>query len=170
MATDRLKKSKMPLREASIEDIPAMAEHYRLMFEEICEQKGEHLDPQLAGDIEKAYTQKLETELRSGICTAWVIEDDGKIVASGGVTFVSFVPNLSDLSPKVAYLHGMYTEKTHRNRKCAQRIIDAAIQHCRVHGVNRMILTASAAGKPIYEKIGFRSTPEMMRLFIDKST
>jgi len=147
-----------------------MTEHYRLMFEEICEQKGEYLDIAKAGEIEKAYALKLKTELKSGICRAWVIEGDGKIIASGGVTFVSFVPNLSDLSSKVAYLHGMYTEKSHRNRKCAQRIIDAATQHCRAHGVNRMILTTSAAGKPIYEKIGFRSTPEMMRLFIDKIT
>lgn len=170
MKTDEPGITDIPLREASIEDIPAMAEHYRMMFEEICEQKGEHLDIAKAAEIEKAYALKLETELRSGICTAWVIEDNGKIVASGGVTFVSFVPNLSDLSSKVAYLHGMYTEKSHRNRKCAQHIIDAVIQHCRAYGVNRIILAASEAGKTIYEKIGFRSTPEMMRLFIDKST
>ena len=156
MITDGSETSEMPLREAFFEDIPAMAEHYRLMFEEISDQKGEHLDIAKAGDIEKAYALKLRTELKSGICRTWVIEDDGKTVASGGVTFVSFVPNLSDLSSKVAYLHGMYTEKSHRNRKCAQRIIDAATQHCRAHGVNRMILTASEAGRPIYEKIEIR--------------
>ena len=68
----------------------------------------------------KRLTQKkLETELESEICKAWIIEDEGKIIASGAVTFVSFVPNPSDLSPRVAYLHSMYTEKSHRNKKCA---------------------------------------------------
>ena len=160
----------MTLREASIQDIPAMAQHHRMMFEEIWEQQGDRLDTQRASEIQKAYTLKLETELSSGICKAWVIEDDGEIVSSGGVTFVSFVPSPSDLSSKIAYLHSMYTAKPHRNRKCAQRIIDSAIQYCSAQGVNRIILTASAAGKPVYEKIGFRSAPEMMKLVIKKNT
>ena len=115
----------MNLREASGSDISIMAAHHRKMFEEIWEQKGEHLGTVRAGEIEKAYTQKLETEMEFGICKVWVIEDKGKIVSSGAITFVSFVPNPSDLSPIVAYLHSMYTEKSHRNRKCAQRIIQA---------------------------------------------
>jgi len=156
----------MTLREASIQDIPAMAQHHRMMFEEIWEQKGDHLDTHRACEIQKAYTLKLETELNSGICKAWVIEDDGEIVSSGGITFVSFVPNPYDLSSKIAYLHSIYTEKSRRHRKCAQRIIDSAIQYCSA----QVILTASAAGKPVYEKIGFRSTPEMMKLLIKKNT
>ncbi|MBI4618669.1 MAG: hypothetical protein HY739_00655 [Desulfobacterales bacterium] len=104
----------MHLREAAGDDISIMAAHHRKMFEEIWELKGEHLGTVRAREIEKAYTQKLETEMESGVCKAWVIEDKGKIVSSGAITLVSFVPNPSDLSSKVAYLHSMYTEKSHR--------------------------------------------------------
>jgi GNAT superfamily N-acetyltransferase len=94
----------------------------------------------------------------------------GEIVSSGAITFVSFVPTPYDLSSKVVYLHSIYTEKSHRNKKCAQYIVHTAIKYCRAQGVNRIILTASNAGKPIYEKIGFHATPDMMRLLIEKST
>jgi len=156
----------MYLREASGIDIPVMATHHRKMFEEIWEQKGEHLDTLRAGEIAKAYAQKLETEMESGVCKAWVIEDQRKIVSSCAITLVSFVPNPSDLSSKVAYLHSMYTEKSHRNRKCAQRIIHCVITYCSSNKIKRIMLNASNEGQPIYEKIGFRSAPDTMRLFV----
>jgi N-acetylglutamate synthase-like GNAT family acetyltransferase len=154
-------------REATSSDISIMATHHRKMFEEIWEQKGEHLGTTRASEIENAYTQKLETELERGICKAWVIEAEGKIISSGAITFVSFVPNPSDLSSKVAYLHSMYTEKSYRNKKCAQRIIHNVINHCKSQEINRIILNASDAGQPVYQKIGFRPAPDTMRLFIE---
>lgn len=162
--------SEMNLREALSSDISTMAEHHKKMFEEIWEQKGEHLGTVIAGEIKKAYTQKLETEMDCGICKAWVVESKGEIVSSGAITFVSFVPNPYDLSSKVAYLHSIYTKKSHRNKKCAQRIISNAIRYCSSLGINRIILNASDAGKPIYHKIGFRSAPETMKLLIEKNT
>jgi len=159
--------SEMNLREALFSDISVMAVHHRNMFEEIWEQKGEHLGTVRAVEVEKAYTNKLETEMDCGICKAWVVESKGEIVSSGAITFVSFVPNPYDLSSKVAYLHSIYTKKSHRNKKCAQQIIHSAIRYCITQGINSVILSASEAGKPVYEKIGFRSTPEMMRLLIE---
>jgi GNAT superfamily N-acetyltransferase len=157
----------MHLREALRSDISIMAKHHRNMFEEIWEHKEEHLGDTKAIEIEKAYKNKLETEMHRGICKAWGIENEGRIISSGAITLVSFVPNPFDLSSKVAYLHSMYTEKSYRNQKCAQRIIHKIIDHCKFIGVKRIILNASDAGKPIYEKVGFHLTPETMRLFIE---
>ncbi len=157
----------MQIREASSVDISILAAHHGKMFEEIWEQKGEPLHPSRIAEIEKAYTQKLESEMETGICKAWIMEDKGKVVSSGAITFVSFVPNPSDLSSKVAYLHSMYTENSHRNRKCAQRIIHSAITYCSSIGIKRILLNASDAGQPLYQKIGFRSAPDTMRLFVE---
>lgn len=157
----------MNIRESSSNDISVMATHHRKMFEEIWEQKGKRLGSTRASEIENAYAHKLVTEMESGICRAWVIEDEGKIISSGAMTFVSFVPNPSDLSSKVAYLHSMFTEKSHRNRKCAQQIIHKVIEHCKANGIKRIVLNASDAGQPLYQKTGFRSAPDTMRLFIE---
>jgi len=160
-------KIEVVLRDAAERDIPRLGIHHRKMFEEIWERKGENIDISICKGIGKAYRQKLKQELIKGPCKAWVIENEDRIVASGAITIVSFVPTPNDLSSRVAYLHSMYTEKEYRNNNFANRIIEKAIQYCKDHGIKRFFLNASEAGRPIYEKIGFHSAPEIMRLIIE---
>jgi len=50
--------------------------------------------------------------------------------------------------------------------KVYQSIIDEAVNYCKKLGIKRMILNAIDSGKPIYEKYGFVSAPDTMRLFL----
>jgi len=156
----------MNVQEASLNDIHILAIHYRKMFEEIFEKKGPKIEIARAKELESAYIDKLAKQIPEGVCKAWVIRNDDQIIASGAITVVSSVPVPSDLNHSIAYLHGMYTEKTHRQKKCARKIVDRAIQYCQENGIRRVLLDASDAGKPIYEKAGFVSSPQTMRLFI----
>jgi len=156
----------MNLQYATIDDIKMLAIHHRKMFEEIWEQKGQKIEKARAQEIEDAYCEKLENEIQEGTCIAWVVKNDNQIVASGAITIVSFVPIPNDTNHYIAYLHSMYTEKGYRNQKYAQKIVDRAIHYCQENGISRIVLTASDAGQPIYEKLGFVSSPETMRLFI----
>jgi N-acetylglutamate synthase-like GNAT family acetyltransferase len=158
---------KATLREATERDIPQLGIHHRKMFEEIWEKKGESIDISVCKGIEKAYRQKLKQELIDGSCKAWVIENENRIIASGAITIVSFVPTPKDLSNSVGYLHSVYTERKNRNNNFANLIIKKAIQYCRNNGIRRVFLNASEAGRPIYEKVGFHSAPEIMRLMIE---
>jgi fido (protein-threonine AMPylation protein) len=63
MVSVESKISEMNLREALIGDISALAKHHRSMFEEIWAQKGEPLGAIKASEIEKAYIQKLKSEM-----------------------------------------------------------------------------------------------------------
>jgi hypothetical protein len=47
------------------------------------------------------------------------------------------------------------------------KIVLAALEYCKANGVKRVLLRASEAGKPIYERIGFVSSPEMMRISLE---
>ncbi|MFO7666608.1 MAG: GNAT family N-acetyltransferase [Desulfobacterales bacterium] len=156
----------MNIQDATIDDIQTLAVHHRKMFEEIWEQKGLGIDKARAKELESAYREKVLKQLPEGICKAWVIKNGNEIIASGAITIVSLVPVPSDINHKIGYLHSMYTEKAYRNQKYAQQIIDKAIQYCTQNGIGRVLLNASNAGRPIYEKIGFVSSPETMRLFI----
>jgi len=156
----------MNVHEACLDDIHILAIHYRKMFEEIWERQALTLDTAKAAELESSYADKLVSQMPAETCKAWVIKDDDRIIASGAITIVSFVPVPADTNHNVAYLHSMYTEQAHRNKGCARRIVDRAIAYCRHRGINRVVLTTSDAGKPIYEEKGFVSAPEMMRVFI----
>ncbi|MFC1823711.1 GNAT family N-acetyltransferase [Thermodesulfobacteriota bacterium] len=157
----------MPLREAGRKDIPLLAIHHRKMFEEIWEKKGENIDESKFEEMEKAYIEKLKRQFSDGACKAWVIEDGAHIIASGALSRVGFVPIPNDSSFHVAYLHSMYSEKEYRQKRCAMRIINEAIGYSKAMGIKRIILNASEAGKPVYEKAGFQPVPDSMRLFIE---
>jgi GNAT superfamily N-acetyltransferase len=156
----------MIVQDAAMDDVRILAAHHRKMFEEIWELKGLEIDIDQAKKLESAYLDKITKQIPKEVCKAWVIKNGDVIIASGAITIISFVPVPSDLSPDVAYLHSIYTEKTHRHKKCAQKIVNRAIEYCRENGINRVFLNASDAGKPVYEKAGFASSPETMRLFI----
>jgi GNAT superfamily N-acetyltransferase len=155
------------LRRANEGDIPLLSIHHRKMFEEIWISRGLTVRDAAFREFEQAYAEKLHQELPTGLCISWLAENSSRIVASGAVTIASFVPTPSDFSSKVAYLHSIYTEKSYRNKNLAKGIVNRALQYCRDHGIRRALLSASEAGRPIYEKIGFVSAPETMKIFIE---
>ncbi len=55
----------------------------------------------------------------------------------------------------------VYTEKSYRRLGLAKHLVETAMEWCRGHGVDVMALHASAAGRPMYEAMGFKSTNEM---------
>ena len=158
----------MNVQEADLDDIPILAVHHRKMFEEIWEQKGLWIEIVIAKELESAYLNKITKQIPEGFCKAWIIKHDDQIITSGAITIVTFVPVPSDLNHNIAYLHSMYTRKAYRHQKCAESIVKKAVEYCERNGKNRVVLNASDAGKPIYEKIGFVSSPDTMRLFINQ--
>lgn len=156
----------MIVQDATIDDVQILATHYRKMFEEIFEQKGLRIETDKAKELESAYIDKIAKQIPEGVCKTWIIRESDQVIASGAITVVSLVPVPSDLSHRIAYLHSIYTENSHRRRGCAQKIVNRAIQYCQVNGIRRVLINASDAGKPLYEKAGFRPLPETMSLFI----
>jgi GNAT superfamily N-acetyltransferase len=166
MKTDS-KENGFTLREATERDIPQLSLHHRKMFEEIWKKKGQHIDSSPSDEMERAYSRKLSVELPAGFCKSWLIEERDRVVASGAITIVSFVPTPNDLSSRVAYVHSMYTEPAFRGKDFASRIVRTVLEYCKANGIKRALLSASEGGRPVYERIGFVSSPEMMRIFLE---
>jgi len=152
------------IREATKEDIPWLARHHRLMFEEIRESNGTAPDPAVMVVLEKEYAAKLAREFESGTCISWVALNCDRIIASGAISIMQYVPVPHDLSCQVAFLHSVYTEKEYRHRHHATRIARKAADFCHDRGIKRLYLFASNAGTPVYEKTGFVPVPNMMLL------
>jgi GNAT superfamily N-acetyltransferase len=161
------KEDGLTLREANGDDIPQLCTHHRKMFEEIWETRGQSIESSIAIEIERAYSLKLSAELPSGSCKSWLMESGNQLLASGAISIVSFVPSPVDLSSRVAYLHSVYTEPGLRGRNLASRIVECALSYCKTNGIKRVILDASEAGRPIYERIGFSASTNSMRILVE---
>ena len=150
------------IRIAVDDDIPQLARHHRMMFEEIWEQNGTPADPSVLALLEKEYIEKLAREFKSGTCISWVADIGNRIVSSGATSIVSYVPVPHDPLCRIAFLHSVYTEKKFRHQHHARTITGHAADYCRNLGIRRMYLFASDAGRPLYEKSGFVPVPNMM--------
>jgi GNAT superfamily N-acetyltransferase len=152
------------LRRANPEDIPDLARHHREMFEEIREQTGNPVDLSVLAALGNEYIVKLAREIPSGTCIAWVVQRGDRIVSSGAVSIVSYVPVPHDLSSRIAFLHSVYTEKEYRHLHYARKITDEAARYCREQRIRRLYLFASEAGRPVYEEAGFIPVSNTMLL------
>lgn len=157
---------KFRITPATADDVPVLVEHHRRMFEEVLISRG--VDPNTldAELLDRAYLNKLNNELGT-TCNLWVVRtDNNDVVASGGVTMVSMVPVPDDYSCTVAYIHSVFTETEFRKHGLAEQVMETIRQFCKKKGIKRLILNASDAGAPLYEKLGFEPATNSMRMFI----
>lgn len=178
------------LRRAVKADIPLLARHHRLMFEEMralsgvtipkdsccsapdccvnvpLSRKGNQNTALDFEQLETAQRAKLDEQLPDGSCVAWIAEFRGNPVASGAVSILKTAPVPEDPLFTVGFLHSMYTEQSLRGRGIASSIIDRLLDHCRKKGLKRVLLNASEAGRTIYRGKGFKEMNEAMRLWL----
>ncbi|HIP82390.1 MAG TPA: GNAT family N-acetyltransferase, partial [Desulfocapsa sulfexigens] len=168
-----------------VEDIPLLASHHRMMFEEMRAVEGDNgpKDSCCSGpdcfvsfpspmesstpapdfkQLEAVQRSKLEQQLTDGSCVAWICEWKGEPVGSGAVSIIKTVPVPEDLSFEVGFLHSVYTIKSMRGRGVASTILDHLLDHCLKKGLHRVQLSASEAGREIYRNKGFRRMDEAM--------
>lgn len=144
-------------RRAVAPDVPVLAELWHAMLVE-CDLVGSGLLPDWRERLENHFIAEIERE-----SAAWFVAEDGGRIAGTGAAFLSAGRSnvLRDLS---AMLAGVYVVPQYRRRGIARRLTLDLIEWCREQGCVRVRLHASAAGRPMYESLGFVTADEMMRL------
>jgi GNAT superfamily N-acetyltransferase len=148
----------MPLiRTATVHDIPALVSAWYAMLDE-CGLLGSGVLDDWRERLAHHFRRQIEREH-----ARWFIaEDNGAIVGTALATLSSGSSNiLKDLS---AMLAGIYVDPAYRGRGIARRLTEEAIAWCKERGCVRIRLNASAAGRHLYETLGFVPATEMMRL------
>jgi GNAT superfamily N-acetyltransferase len=93
--------------------------------------------------------------LADGRYVGLFLEEDGVVLAAGGIFYMDFPPHFLDPAPIRAYLLNFYTAPQARGRGFANQLLKACVDECHAHNVRVITLHASKFGKPIYEKFGF---------------
>ncbi len=106
----------------------------------------------------------------SGTYLAWLAEEDGRVVGGGGMIRNAIAPRPGPdglmLPPGVqGLILNVFVEAHARQRGIAQELMWRMIEFARQEGIASLVLHASKAGRPLYEKLGFTETSEM-RLYL----
>jgi GNAT superfamily N-acetyltransferase len=145
------------LRHATVEDTKLITQHRHAMFT-----ANEFATEEQLNAMNANFEPWVRERLADGRYVGLLLEDDGKVMASGGIFFMDFPPHYLHTEPDRPYLLNFYTAEEARGKGYAKRILEACINLARERGYKVITLHASPFGKPIYEKANFAQTNEMM--------
>ena len=149
--------SRFRIRLATLRDLDVLVHHRRRMWEEMGESDQVELD---AADT--VYRRWARQRMKTRRLIGFILEDaKGRAVASGCVWLRPMQPRPGRPMRPVPYLLSMFTEPDSRGRGLATRIVREALRWCKDHEYPRLTLHASARGRSLYRRLGFRNTWEM---------
>lgn len=157
------------IRPATPDDAPTIARHRAAMF---CDMG--QLDAAAVPVLAAAARRWVEAAMVDGRYVAWLAEveaapaADGPrhVVGGGGVEVRAIAPRPAadgrgvQTAPQ-ALVRDVYVVPAWRGRGVARRVMEALLAWTTERGVSNVVLHASAAGRPLYERLGFVPTNEM---------
>ncbi|MDE5780567.1 MAG: GNAT family N-acetyltransferase [Lachnospiraceae bacterium] len=114
---------------------------------------------------EESYKYYKES-LAAGEHIAYLVYDDNIFIGAGGVSFYKVMPTYHNSTGRKAYIMNMYTEPEYRRKGIAFKTLDLLVNEVRKRGILQISLEATAAGRPLYEKYGFRQMVDEMELIL----
>lgn len=145
------------IRRACAEDLEHILHHRLGMFEEM----GFH-DAAVLDQVQAVSREYFTEALLDGTYQGWLAEDsNGQVVGGGGIVLVAWPGFPGEEHAKRAWILNMYTETGARRCGVARKLMQAMVDWCRAEGYGSVSLHASAAGRPLYEGMGFQPTNEM---------
>ena len=152
------------VRRATEQDAPIVARHRAAMFRDMGT-----LPPEQDPPLEREAGAYFRQAIPAGSYIGWLASPDGrpnKVVAGAGIQLREMIPRLRldrsgvDLGPQ-GLIVNVYTEPAWRRRGIAERLMREILRFTRERGIDNVVLHASAEGRSLYEKLGFRQTNEM---------
>ncbi len=102
-------------------------------------------------------------KLADGSYLGWAAECDGVVVGGAGLMVLDWPPHFAHpTDPRRGYVLNVYVADAHRGHGLARRLMEATYEGARELGIRYLVLHASEMGRPVYEKMGWTDTNEMV--------
>lgn len=153
------------VRQADASDIPLLAYHRVAMFRDMGKLPADQEEP-----LERATASFLSESLPSGEYLAWIAESKdarAERIGGAGVQLRTLMPRPRSGAPGIelgpeAIVLNVYVESRWRRRGVAEALMRAVLETLTARGIGRIVLHPSDDGRPLYERLGFVPTNEML--------
>ncbi|MFZ0957416.1 MAG: GNAT family N-acetyltransferase [Candidatus Sulfotelmatobacter sp.] len=144
------------IREATPADIPEILRQRRAMYEDM-----DYQDAAALSAMVSVTTSYLAKAIAEGSFRSWLASIENRTVAGGAIIISPWPAHPYDLECRRATILNVYTDRDHRRRGIARRILQTMIAWCQREGFARVDLHASPEGRHLYESLGFEPSNEM---------
>jgi len=99
----------------------------------------------------------------------WITRDDEREVGSAGLLILDWAPHFLDQRcGQRGYILNVFVEPEYRGRGIAKALTLQCMAEAKRRGIGVVALHASRKGQPVYEKLGFKTSNEM--LFVEPAS
>ena len=144
------------IRKATERDLDVLVLHRRKMWEDL-----EFTDEDDLDAHDRTYRRWARQRMRTGRLVGFVAEVSGHVVASGCVWLRPAQPFPGRTQTLFPYVLSMYTERGHRKKGLAARLVRETTRWSRTQGYGRLTLHAATKARPLYRRLGFQRSWEM---------
>ena len=141
---------------ASLEELPPIVEMKIAMFREAGHSN------LLADGIEAIVLEDYKRLYGEDDAKHFVARTDERIVAMVGAFVKSDLPFRYFSPDRYGFIGDVYTEFEYRGKSVSTELNKSALEWLKANGIAMVRLLASDAGRPIYERLGFASSDEMV--------
>ncbi len=153
------------IRDATAADVPRLVE-LRLAFD--AELAGGPLPPDRETEHRAQVEAYLASRIPSGHFRVWVAEAAAhELVAMAGRIVVDRPPHPRSRRAPEVFVFNVFTAPAWRGLGVARALMESVIAEARALRARRVILRTSDAGRPVYERLGFRDPENWLQLDLD---
>ena len=146
----------MIYRKATQNDIPALCQIRKTQLID------EGIEPLVSIDSE--LTAYFKAQMENETLVEWVAENEGRIIATAAIAFISFPPTYTNQSGIKGYITNMYTDPAYRGQGIATKMLTFLCNEARERNVRKIWLHASEMGYPVYERFGLKTSDSFMEM------
>ena len=146
----------LEVRRAVGTDIPTLVE---TRVAQLCEEGASAV-----GDLRSALTEHYARHMADGSFVSWLALEGGRVVATSGLSIVEKPPYPGCPTGRIALVSGMFTLPAYRRRGVARDLLCRTVEEARAKGCGTVQITASSAGVPLYEGVGFVHNERFLQL------
>ena len=145
------------VRRATVADVDVLVDLRFAFVTEFAPDEGDD-DP-----ARVSVAEYLRRALPSEEFIAWVVEEGGEVVATGGMVVYERMMRSKGAGVGLeGYILNVYTLPSHRRRGYALRMMEELLGCASERGI-RLTLLATDDGRPLYEKLGFTNDERTYR-------
>lgn len=122
---------------------------------------GEEPSPRLLVENRRYYQAHIADDTHFAIKAL----SDGEDAGCGAICITDELPSPENPAGKCAYVMNVYVRKAFRKRGIAHEIVKRLVEEARLRDCGKIYLETTAEGRPVYESIGFRDLPDIMKLY-----
>ena len=115
-------------------------------------------------DLRPALRDHYARHLADGTFVSWLARQDGAIVATSGLSIVEKPPYFGCPTGRIGLVSSMYTTPRLRRGGVARDLVCRIVEEARARGCGVVQISASDAGVPLYESVGFTRNANFRQL------